>query len=124
MLPLGAAIETTVACYQIVLVLLSTTSVASVEPLVATYPYLWQAIHQWPAIICNTLEVEGGVEGVGKEASANAVHCLPSGLVVHVLFLVLVHLYVNVQVYFREGFVGKKGLSQQNAACHLDPSFI
>ena len=117
---------TTSACYQIVLALLSTTSVASAEPLVATYPYLWQASHQWPAIICNTLEVEGGVEGVGKEASANAVHCLPSGLalVVHVLVLVLVHLYVNVQVYFREGFVGKKGLSQQNAASHLDPSII
>ena len=115
---------TTSVCYQIVLVPLSTTSVASVEPLVATYPYLWQAIHQWPAIICNTLEVEGGVEGVGKEASANAVHCLPSGLVVHVLFLVLVHLYVHVQVNIREGFVGKKGLSQQNAACHLDPSII
>ena len=81
------------------LVLISTTSVTSVEPLVATYPYLWQAIHQWPAIICNTLEVEGGVEGVGKEAGANAFHCLPSGLA-HVLFLVLVlvHLYVNVQV--------------------------
>ena len=112
------------ACYQIVLVLLSTTSVASVEPLVATYPYLWQAIHQWPAIIWNTLEVEGGVEGVGKEAGANAVHCLPSGLVVHLLFLVLVHLYVHVQVNIREGFVGKKGLSQQNTACHLDPSII
>ena len=112
------------ACYRIVLVPLPTTSVASVEPLVATYPYLWQAIHQWPAIICNTLEVEGGVEGVGKEASANAVHCLPSGLVVHVLLLVLVHLYVHVQVNIREGFVGKKGLSQQNAACHLDPSII
>ena len=96
-------------------------SVASVKPLVATYPYLWQAIHQWPAIICNTLEVEGGVEGVGKEAGANAVHCLPSGLA-HVL--VLAHLYVNVQVDIREGFVGKKGLSQQNAACHLDPSII
>ena len=95
------------------------------EPLVATYPYLWQAIHQWPAIICNTLEVEGGVEGVGNEASANALHCLPSGLAhLLVLVLVLVHLYVNVQVYFREGFVGKKGLSQQNAACHLDPSII
>ena len=112
MLPLGATIDYQCLLPDSALVLLLPAIVASVEPLVATYPYLWQAIHQWPAIICNTLEVEGGVEGgvegVGKEASANAVHCLPSGLVVHVLFLVLVHLYVNVQVNIREGFVGKK----------------
>ena len=101
---------TTSACYQIVLVPLLTASVASVEPLVATYPYLWQAIHQWPAIICNTLEVEGGVEGVGKEASANAVHCLPSGLVVHVLFLVLVHLYIHMSKLTSE-----KGLWERKA---------
>ena len=53
-------------------------------------------------------EGTGGRCGKGGQCQANAVHCLPSGLVVHLLFLVLVHLYVHVQVNIREGFVGKK----------------
>ena len=32
--------------------------------------------------------------------------------------------FTYISKSIREGFVGKKGLSQQNAACHLDPSII